>query len=142
MSTNFFKSIYLYVLILFSAVTFFACSETPQILIDVCNTSTDICNVVNGACENVPPQFQDVCNVASDVCSYTSLICGTITQANITPETQNNILNELSSIKLKLDSQMNQMKMNKSLSDSYYKNLDSYLKEVKFKLQSIYKTIK
>ena len=71
--TKAFKILYPFYLLL--ALLFLECSSAPPIITDICNTSSDICNIVQGACSQVPPGYEDVCNIASDVCSYANTIC-------------------------------------------------------------------
>ena len=95
---SFLNPIYFFVLVLFLFVSLRCATITP-IVQDICNTSSDICNVAAGACQNVPPEYQNVCNIAGDICNYAATICNLVNEKQFSEYKKELILKQLFEIK-------------------------------------------
>lgn len=118
--------IYFIMLLLFLLATNLNCSNTQQLVNDVCEYSDKTCFTLNEFCNQF--QISSICDITNQICNYAILICSTVTTDNA-----DEVLKEMQKILSVLE---------------YYKNTDNYyvveakLKEALNKYQKIYLTLK
>jgi len=72
--------IYFVMLLVFLLITNLNCSNTQQIVNDVCEYSDKTCFTLNEFCNQF--QISSVCDITNQICNYAILICNSVTSEN------------------------------------------------------------